>query len=85
MPYRPKPARRSIRGAQARGYTRQWQERVRQVIAAEPWCHTEDCPYPDCTTPANPLVGDHPTSMAAGGSTEQWPVPRCRRSNSAKG
>ena len=68
-----------------RGYGPDWQRRSRAAIQAEPWCHNPNgCPHRDAGTPANPLTGDHPIPLAAGGSTTQDPVPLCRRCNSAK-
>jgi 5-methylcytosine-specific restriction protein A len=77
MPYRPRPTRRSLRGAHARGYTRQWQALAAQAIAAQPWCS-------DCGATED-LTGDHPIALAQGGHPLQVPEVRCRSCNSARG
>lgn len=77
--------------AHARGYDRQHQVATAQAIAAEPWCHRAGgCPYDDAGTPANPLTGDHPLTLAqCGGDKARWEaqerVPLCRRCNTSKG
>ena len=61
-------------------YNRQHSKRAKAAIAAEPWCHSDPCPYPDAGTPANPLTGDHSEP-----DDPQSPlVPRCRACNSAR-
>jgi hypothetical protein len=86
LPYRPRPSRRSLRGAHARGYTREHQRLTAEAIQREPWCHNPDCPHDDAGTPANPLQGHHPHSLGQGGAYDQpVRIPMCRRCNIAIG
>jgi 5-methylcytosine-specific restriction protein A len=77
MPYRPRPTRRSLRGAHRRGYTREWQALAAAAIAAQPWCT-------DCGATED-LTGDHPIALANGGHPLQVSEVRCRSCNSARG
>jgi hypothetical protein len=83
-PYRPRPSRRRLTTTQ-RGYDSDWQRRSRAAIVAEPWCHNPDCDHADAGTAANRLQGDHPRSLASGGSPHQVPVVLCQRCNGRKG
>ena len=88
MPTRPS---RRPGGAHAQGYDRQHQALTAAAIAREPWCHRSGgCPYDDAGTPANPLTGDHPLTLAqCGGDVQRWKaqprIPMCRRCNTSKG
>jgi hypothetical protein len=87
MPYRPTSRPSSSTG---QGYDTQHRRLTAAAIAAEPWCHTPGgCPYPDANTPANPLVGGHPKTLAQfGGNRQAWAaqprIPQCHRCNSGR-
>lgn len=58
--------------------------RHKEAVLAEPWCHSEPCPWDDAATPANPLTADHLTPAIHGGAAGPLGV-LCRRCNSARG
>ena len=73
-PYRPRPSRRSLRGAHARGYTKAWQQLARQYYGLP--CHY-------CGRPAD--TADHVIPKAEGGSDDPSNlVPACRSCNGRK-
>jgi 5-methylcytosine-specific restriction endonuclease McrA len=75
-------ARRS--SSYARGYDATYRRERARVIAAEPWCHANPCPYPDAGTPANPLTGEHQVPLSRGGYGSPLTV-LCRSCNSSRG
>ena len=76
--------RRSRLSPRLRGYDAGYRQERARVLAAEPWCHSTPCPYPDAGTPANPLTADHVVPLARGGYGSPLTV-LCRSCNSAKG
>lgn len=67
-----------------RGYDSAYRLRRREIIEAEPWCHTPGgCPYGDGGTRANPLTADHVNPRGPAWAAGPL-VPLCKRCNSGK-
>lgn len=89
MPTRPRQPNAG-RSSHQRGYGQTHRTATALAIHREPWCHTlNGCPHPDAGTPANPLTGGHPHTLAQlAYDTEAWTAQQlqaqCARCNSAR-